>query len=143
MRRVGVLLLGCAVVMVPWSVYVFRSLPRRAEAAHFDLAWGGFDVLLTLSLFATAYQALARTRWLSTTAAATATLLLVDAWFDVVTAPPGGPRHEAVLSAALVELPLMAGCLWLTVNAQRWQESSLAERLRRPRRRGSRTSPPA
>ena len=33
-----------AVLMVPWTVYLAVSLPSEQRAAHYDLAWAGFDV---------------------------------------------------------------------------------------------------
>jgi hypothetical protein len=47
------------------------------------------------------------------TSTATATLLLVDSWFDTCTSAPGLNHGVAILEAAFVELPLSAGALWL------------------------------
>jgi hypothetical protein len=55
----------------------------------------------------TAYFALRRSRYLSTASAATATLLVVDAWFDVMTTP-GAQRIKSILFCAFIELPLAA-----------------------------------
>ena len=52
-------------------------------------------------------------------AAASATLLLADAWFDVCTSPPGLDRLLAVGEAVLVELPLAAAAIWLAVALTR------------------------
>ena len=57
-------------------------------------------------------------RWLPSLAAATATLLVVDAWFDVITSP-GTDLIEALAYAGLVELPMAGVCIWLTTHAQR------------------------
>ena len=64
-------------------------------STNYDAAWAGFDVLLTLTLASTAYFALRRSRYLATAASATATLLVVDAWFDVLTTP-GVQRIESI-----------------------------------------------
>jgi hypothetical protein len=51
-------------------------------------------------------------------------MLLCDAWFDVVTATPGG-RTEAVLEAALAELPL-ALIFWLIVyDVERFRQETI------------------
>ena len=52
---------------------------------HYDAAWAGFDVMLLVALASAGYFALRRSRYLVTGAAA---LLVVDAWFDVVTSLP-------------------------------------------------------
>jgi hypothetical protein len=44
----------------------------------------------------------------ASTSAATAALLLADAWFDVTTAPPDRPLLVALLLAVFVELPAAA-----------------------------------
>ena len=52
------------------------------------------------------------------TASWAAALLVVDAWFDVMTSPSGVDRLEAVAMALLIELPLASACVWLTIHAQ-------------------------
>lgn len=121
--------------MVPWAAYTYRSLPRRAVSANYALAWGGFDLVLAGSLLWTGYNAIRPTRWLSSAAASTGTLLVVDAWFDVVTSPPGRLRNQALAMAALAELPVAAGCGWLTVHAQQLRDGTLIQTVRRRRRR--------
>ena len=96
-----------SLILLPWTIYIAGSLPAEQVSTNYDAAWAGFDVLLTLTLASTAYFALRRSRYLATAATATATLLVVDAWFDVLTTP-GVQRIEAILLAAFVELPLAA-----------------------------------
>jgi hypothetical protein len=50
------------------------------------------------------------------TATATGVLLVVDAWFDVLTARSGKPALEALLLAIFVELPLSALSFWIVGN---------------------------
>jgi hypothetical protein len=45
-----------------------------------------------------------------------ATLLLCDAWFDVLTASTGGDLEVAILLAALGELPLALVCFLLATG---------------------------
>ena len=71
-----------------------------------------------------------RSRYLATAAAATATLLAVDAWFDVMTTLPG-QRLEPVAMAVLVELPLASVCVWLSLHTQQLAERRLRLLLRR------------
>jgi hypothetical protein len=115
---VGWTLAALAALMVPWTAYLFVVLPRTAPAAHFDLAWGGFDLALLVLLALTGWAAVRRRRWLGAVAGASAALLAADAWFDVVTAPTRGDRWVALAMAALVELPLAVVCGWLAVSGQ-------------------------
>ena len=86
-RWAGPLFALFSVILLPWTAYIAASLPARQLSPHYDVAWAGFDVLLCGALASTAYFALRRSRYLSTAATATATLLVVDAWFDVMTTP--------------------------------------------------------
>ena len=100
-----------AVVLVPWVVLLVRFLPSDERAANWDVAWGGFDSVLALALLAAAITAWRRSPWLPAAAAAAAALLVVDAWFDILTSPTTADRVTAVAEAALVELPLAVLCL--------------------------------
>jgi len=128
-RRVtvaGWTLAALAALMVPWTAYLFVVLPRTAPAAHFDLAWGGFDLALLVLLALTGWAAVRRRRWLAAVAGASAALLAADAWFDVVTAPTHGERWVALAMAVLVELPLAVVCGWLAVSGQDLVDRRLA-----------------
>jgi hypothetical protein len=108
-----------ALLLVPWVVLLVIPLPSAHRAPHWDIAWAGFDVALALLLLAVAVAAWRRSPWLEGAATATATLLFVDAWFDVLTS---STRTEVVVSigeAALVELPLAILCLLLARDTER------------------------
>ncbi|SDP21122.1 hypothetical protein SAMN04489867_1744 [Pedococcus dokdonensis] len=115
---VGWVLAGLAALMVPWTAYLFVALPRTAPAAHYDLAWGGFDVGLLALLGLTGWAAVRRRRWLGAAAGAAAALLAADAWFDVVTSPTPDERWVALAMAVLVEVPLAVVCAWVAVSGQ-------------------------
>lgn len=106
-----------SLALVPWSVYLGYTLPSRQVAHRFNIAWAGFDVLLLVVLGATGLLALRRSRYLALAAAATATMLVVDAWFDIMTSPRG-QLAEAILLAACIELPLAAVCAWLSYHTE-------------------------
>ncbi len=128
---VGWVFAALAALMVPWTAFLFVSLPPSQRAAHYDLAWGGFDLGLLAVLAATAVAAVRRSRWLPMAAAALATLLVVDAWFDVLTAPTGRELWAAVAMALLVELPLAGVCVWLAISGQSLLERRIALSIRR------------
>ena len=121
-----------SLILLPWIAYLAYSLPSRQVSADYDVAWAGFDVMLLAALAGTGYFALRRSRYLATAAAAAATLLVVDAWFDVMTTLPG-QRLEPVALAAGVELPLAAVCVWLSLHTQQLAERRLVLLLRRGR----------
>lgn len=129
-RWAGVLFAGCAAVLVPWTVYLAYTLPAQAVSANYNVAWAGFDVLLLVGITWTGFAALHCSRWLGMASSATAALLLVDAWTDVVTAATPSDRLVALLLAALVELPLLAVCGWLSVHAADIAEKRLQLLLR-------------
>jgi hypothetical protein len=110
-----------SLVLLPWTIYLGFSLPDRQLSPHYNIAWVGFDVLELIALGSTGYFALRHSRYLAVTSAAAATLLVVDAWFDVMTSP----RHQilqAIVLAVLVELPLAAVCAWLSYHTEHLAE---------------------
>ena len=108
-----------ALLLVPWVILLVAALPSAHRAAHWDIAWAGFDVGLALLLLTVAVVAWRRSPWLEGAATATATLLLVDAWFDILTASTGTELVVAVTEAAFVELPLAVLCLRLARDTER------------------------
>jgi hypothetical protein len=108
-----------AFVLLPWVVLLVSVLPSTHRSAHWDVAWGGFDAALALLLLTVAITALRRSPWLEGAATAAATLLFVDAWFDVLTASTRMELVLALVEALLIELPLAALCLLLARDAER------------------------
>jgi hypothetical protein len=133
-RWVGPVFALFSVVMVPWIAYIAVSLPSRQLSPNYDLAWAGFDVLLAAGLAGSAYFALRRSRYLSAASAATAALLVVDAWFDCMTTP-GGDRWQSIAFCFLVELPLAAVCLWLSYHTEQIGQRRILTLQRRLDRR--------
>jgi hypothetical protein len=108
-RRRGFLTLVVAtcVALIPWTAFLAVTLPRHYVASHWRLAWVGFDIALAICLGLTAWRAHRRQPNFATTAVVTATLLIVDVWFDITTASGRADRLLA-LAAALFGLPLAA-----------------------------------
>ncbi len=120
-RWVAPAYLGAAALLLPWIVYLGAALPDRTTSAHWGVAWVGFDVMEAAALALTGWCALRRFAWLEGAASATATLLVVDAWFDVTTAT-GSERLLAILLAVLVELPTAALSLWIAHRTEQQLE---------------------
>jgi hypothetical protein len=108
------LVLGVA-MLIPWTSYLAFTLPSHYEARNWDVAWVGFDVLLIAMLAITAWLGWRRRQLVALTAFATGMLLVVDAWFDVVTAQHAD-RPLSILVAVVLELPV-AG-LMMTMSVQ-------------------------
>jgi hypothetical protein len=120
-RWTGPLFVLFSLILLPWTIYLGTSLPSRQESTHYAVAWTGFDVILLAGLASTGFFALRRSRYLAISAAATGALLVVDAWFDVMTTPANQIAQSIVLAAA-VELPLAAVCLWLSLHTEHLAE---------------------
>jgi len=119
-----------AIFLVPWTLYLTFSLPSRHLTDNYDVAWVGFDVALAAAFAATAWAAYRRLRWLLPLAAVTGTMLLCDAWFDIVTSQGGREVIEASLEAAFGELPLAALCAYIVIDVERFLAT--VDRFRRP-----------
>ena len=79
----------CAAILVVWAGFLILTLPQNYTANHWYLAWGGFDIGLGIALVATAVAVARRSPYAEVAAAVSGTLLVCDAWFDLVTAQPG------------------------------------------------------
>jgi hypothetical protein len=118
-RWVAPVFSGAAVCIVPWIVYLGFELPERSTAQHYNLAWVGFDILLLFFLARTALLAWRGRRQVQLPAVATATMLIVDAWFDVLTASPGWDLTQALVLAFVLELPIAALAIYIARNVDR------------------------
>jgi hypothetical protein len=106
----------CALVLLPWATFLVFTLPPNYTANHWRVAWGGFDLGLGTAMVATAIAVARRSPFAEVAAAVTGTLLLCDAWFDVLTASTTSEFVQAGLEALLIELPLAALCFWMATN---------------------------
>jgi hypothetical protein len=123
---VGRVFLLLAAVLVGWIVVLALTLPNRGVLAHQDVVWVGFDIGLLFGLVTTAWAALRRNRFLPVAAAATAALLMMDAWFDVVGSSTQMDTIDALVLALVVELPLSGLCWWIALHAQTMAEERIA-----------------
>ena len=131
-RWVALLLTAIVAGLVVWTLYLTYALPARHVTDHWRIAWAGFDLGLALALATTALGVAREAQWVDATAAVSATLLVTDAWFDIVLADPGGERVEAIVLAAIGEIPLALFCVWIVLNAERAIGSLKDSQRRRP-----------
>ena len=109
---------SAALVLVPWIGLLVVSLPCHYSARHWGIAWAGFDAGLALALGLTACAALPRAPWLDRAAVAAGTLLIADAWFNLVTARSTGAIALALTEALAIELPLALLCIWVAQTSR-------------------------
>ena len=105
---------------MPWTIWLSTSLPPAHLSRRWDVAWTGFDIGLALGFAGTAVAAWRRSPWVTAFAAATGTLLLADAWFDVVLESRGAETRTAIVEAVFAELPVAALCFWIAYRAERF-----------------------
>src|SRR5205823_745177 len=133
-RWVTPVLAATAIALVPWTLWLTFSLPARHVSEHYDLAWVGFDAALFAAFVATAYCLWRSSQWLVPLAAVTGTMLVCDAWFDVVTS-----MHDelgrAVIEAVLAELPLAAVCAFIVFDVERFRRATVERYASAVRRR--------
>jgi hypothetical protein len=112
--------------LLPWAFWLSSSLPATHQSAHWDLAWSVFDVGLAACFCGTAIAAYRRAiAWAGAFAAATGTLLVVDAWFDVILESHGNERGTAIFEAVVFELPAAAVCFWIAFRTERFVSRAL------------------
>jgi hypothetical protein len=111
-----------AVGTIPWVVFLAVTLPRHATFHHYRGVWVGFDLGLVAVLATTAVLAWRGRPQVTMAATAAATMLFVDAWFDVLTTPRGRELVVSVVLAGAVELPLAMICLWIALRASQVTE---------------------
>ena len=126
-RWCGLLLLVLGLLTLPWIAGLAVVLPSSERSAHYDVSWAGFDLLLCVLLLRTGWDALKRNEQSELTAAMAGTMLVVDAWFDVLSAPDTGKFLIALAMAVCVELPLAGLCLWICgrVDTERRRRETL------------------
>lgn len=107
--KMASVLTGAGLALVPWMLVLANTLPQRTEVSNWATAWIGLDVMLAAGLTGTGLLLRRQDPRVVPVAAATAALLVADAWFDVTTSA-GGERALALLLAAGAELPLALAC---------------------------------
>ncbi|UQW99715.1 hypothetical protein [Streptomyces sp. RerS4] len=108
--RLATVFTGAGVVLLPWMVVLARTMPQTTQVSHWATAWIGLDAMLAVGLTGTGLLLRRRDPRASPVAAATAALLVMDAWFDVTTSAGTGGQGAALAMAFAAELPLAVAC---------------------------------
>jgi hypothetical protein len=106
-------LLG-AIGLVPETIRLANSLPLRHIELHWRLLWTGYDVVMAFVFLISGILLWLRSPWLAITVSAAGTMLLADAWFDVLTARGTRQLATSVLLAVLLEIPMGAICFFIS-----------------------------
>jgi hypothetical protein len=117
--------------LVPWAIWLSASLPPQHLTHRWDLAWTGFDIGLAACFVGTAIAAWRRSPWVAAFAAATGTLLVADAWFDVILESHSDELRVSILTAVLGELPAAAFCFWIAYRTEKFLARMVDEALGR------------
>ena len=90
----------------------------------YRLTWTGFDLIEVLAIYLTARLAFRLDARVVYPATVLATLLVADAWFDIITATTANAATQALILALAVELPTAAFSLYVAyrVGQQRVRE---------------------
>ncbi|HEX9031861.1 MAG TPA: hypothetical protein VF834_08425 [Streptosporangiaceae bacterium] len=100
-----VVVVSC-IVLTGWIGYLAVTLPPYYRTGSWRGAWVGFDLALLASFAATGWTAWRHRQLLIISLVVLATLLLTDAWFDVVLDVRTAGFWESLTSALVIELPL-------------------------------------
>lgn len=103
---------AACIFLIPWTAVLAYFLPPRYDAHHWGIAWAGFDIFEIVLFALTALLAVRKSSWTALTATMLGTVLVVDAWFDVLTARTGWQQQEALVEA-VVEVSIAAVSYWL------------------------------
>jgi hypothetical protein len=68
---------------------------------------------------------LKRSAWVEALAAATGTVLVVDAWFDIVLESHADELRNSIMLAVFAELPTAAFCFWIAVRFERFLQRAV------------------
>jgi hypothetical protein len=112
-RRLAWAYLIVAVGLIVWTVFLALSLPKENLEHHYRLTWVGFDLILALAVYLTAHMAFRLDAKVLAPATVVATLLVVDAWFDITTSATAKAATGALILALAVELPAAAFSLYV------------------------------
>ncbi len=115
--------------LLPWTIWLSESLHPHHVTNRWDLAWSGFDTGLAVLFLSTAFAAYRRSPWVGALAAATGTLLITDAWFDVILESHADELRRSIALAIFVELPVAAFCFWIALRTERFLARALEQAL--------------
>ncbi|MFG2824459.1 hypothetical protein ACGFX4_34145 [Kitasatospora sp. NPDC048365] len=118
--RLSAALVAVAVLLFAWILVLGSTTRGQAEVRNWSVVWIGVDLLQAAGLVATGLLLVRRSRLVALVAAGTSAVLLLDAWFDMMTAEGGGAWYVALAMAFLVELPASLALAALARRSLDW-----------------------
>ncbi len=118
-RIQSMLLVIASVSLVAWMIYILNALPTSYRAEHWNVAWFGYDFAMLTTLIATSWALWNRRQASISGAMVSATFLVIDSWFDVITSNPGWDFRLAISSACFIEIPTAYVLVRFSKNAIR------------------------
>jgi hypothetical protein len=115
-----VLYTAMGIFLVPWAIWLGATLRPDHTTDRWDVVWTGFDLGLALAFVLTAVAAWRRSPWVGALAATSGTLLVVDAWFDIILESHEKDIRAAIMRAVLAEFPVAALCYWIAYRTSRF-----------------------
>jgi hypothetical protein len=104
-----------AAVVTAWTILLAFHVSSDSRTVDWTLVWCGLDGLEAAAMGLTAWLLHRRDGRAGLVAAALATSMLVDAWFDVTTARPDHFAVSVVMALTL-EIPFALGCSVLALR---------------------------
>ena len=115
-RWVAIVFLAVCVGIIPQIVNLSSSLSEIAIANHWRTVWIGLDVAESLTFLLTAWLLYRRSALVVVTSSVAATLLWLDAWFDVLTSYGDENLASAANLAVFAEVPLGLFCFFVALR---------------------------
>lgn len=96
-----VVFFAAAAILTPWTYSLAWFLPTKHLAHNWNAAWVGLDLFMLGMFMLTMVFAYRKSVWGLLTSVVLATLLFVDAWFDVLTSTPGSELRQSSITATI------------------------------------------
>lgn len=113
-RVISAILILIVIGLIPWEVFLGITLPARFRAHNWVTLWVGFDAILIGILLYVAWAMWFRRQIMIAVAMIAGTLLLTDAYFDVITSIGTKGQWLTILTALGGEIPLGLAFYWIS-----------------------------
>ena len=112
-----------------WMIHLAFNLPESYRAQNWDFAWVGFDLFMFFTLAVTTWGIWRRRQIAIIGSIVTATLLVIDSWFDMATSQDGFDFRGATLAAIFFQLPMAVALIRFARREIHTQIRTIHERI--------------
>ncbi|MFI6999061.1 hypothetical protein [Nocardia sp. NPDC050175] len=106
-------------LLIPWCVILFATLPQTVRVGNWPLLWLGLDAAEALCAAVTLLLLLRRSPAAALSASVGAGLFFADGVFDIGTSLSVGGFTVSLLMAVCLEFPVGIAALWFAARALR------------------------